>query len=29
MEFVMAAIVGYLFGCINPATVIAKKRAHN
>lgn len=24
MEFVMAAIVGYLFGCINPATVIAK-----
>ena len=24
MEFIIAAIVGYLFGCINPATVIAK-----
>ena len=24
MEYIIAAIVGYLFGCINPATVIAK-----
>lgn len=24
MEFIIAAIVGYLFGCINPATIIAK-----
>lgn len=24
MEYIVAAIVGYIFGCINPATVIAK-----
>ena len=24
MEFIIAAIAGYLFGCINPATIIAK-----
>lgn len=24
MEYIFAAIVGYLFGCINPATIIAK-----
>lgn len=24
MEFIIAAIIGYLFGCINPATIIAK-----
>ena len=24
MEYILAAVVGYLFGCINPATLIAK-----
>ena len=24
MEYVFALVLGYLFGCINPATVIAK-----
>ena len=24
MEYILAAVVGYLFGCINPATIIAK-----